>query len=43
MPVLPDGDYVFSDRTNGKSPIGDFGGRKATFDEACGIRGWVIS
>jgi integrase len=42
MPALPGGDYVFSDRTNGKSPIGDFGGRKAAFDEACGVRGWIV-
>src|SRR5262249_51270915 len=40
MPVLPGGDFVFSG--DGASPLGNFGDRKATFDAACGVRGWVI-
>jgi integrase len=43
MPVCPGGDYVFSDaKADGKYPLGNFGARKARFDAACGIRGWVI-
>ena len=43
MPVLADGDYVFSDeRSDGKYPLSNFGARKAKFDAACGVRGWVI-
>jgi integrase len=39
-PVLGGGDYVFG--TNGARALGDFTARKAAFDEACGVRGWVI-
>jgi integrase len=38
MPVK--GDFVFS--ADGVYPLGDFANRKAAFDEACGVRGWVI-
>ena len=41
MPVLPGGDYVFSE-SDGKYPLGNFAARKARFDAACGVRGWVI-
>ena len=38
MPVLPGGDYVFSDeRSDGKYPLSNFGARKAKFDAACGL------
>jgi len=40
MPVRPGGDYVFS--ADGASELGNWDARKARFDAACGIRGWVI-
>jgi integrase len=40
QPVLPGGDHVFS--IDGKYPLGDFAGRKAAFDKACGITGWRL-
>ena len=40
MPVRPGGDYVFS--ADGASKLGNWDARKARFDAACGIRGWVI-
>jgi len=38
--VRPGGDYVFS--ADGASELGNWDARKARFDAACGIRGWVI-
>jgi integrase len=38
MPVR--GDFVFS--AGGAYPLDDFADRKRAFDEACGVRGWVI-
>ena len=35
MPVLPGGDYVFSD--DGKYPLGNFAARKARFDAVCDV------
>ena len=40
MPVRPGGDYVFS--ADGASALGNYAARKAVFDAACGVRGWVI-
>src|SRR5262249_8610693 len=40
MPALPGGDYVFS--ADGASELGNWAARKARFDAACGVRGWVI-
>src|SRR5262249_38562 len=40
MPVLPGGDYVFS--ADGASELGNWDARKARFNAACGVRGWVI-
>src|SRR5215472_4471618 len=40
MPVRPGGDYVFS--ADGASELGNWDARKARFDAACGVRGWVI-
>src|SRR5262249_12098646 len=40
MPVLPGGDFVFSG--DGASPLGNFADRKAAFDAACKVHGWVI-
>jgi integrase len=40
MPVLPGGDYVFS--ADGAYALGNYAARKAAFDAACGVRGWVI-
>jgi len=40
MPVRPGGDYVFS--ADGASELGNWAARKARFDAACGVRGWVI-
>ena len=34
------GDFVFS--TTGRRPLTDFAKHKRAFDEACGVRGWVI-
>jgi integrase len=40
MPVLPGGDYVFSE--DGKRPLGNFAARKTRFDALCGVGGWRI-
>jgi integrase len=40
MPVLPGGDFVFS--RDGAQPLNSFAQRKARFDAACGVTGWVI-
>jgi integrase len=40
MPVLPGGDYVFSE--DGKYPLGNFSVRKARFDKLCGVSNWRI-
>jgi integrase len=40
MPVLAGGDYVFS--FDGSRPFSDFSRRKAKFDAASGVSGWMV-
>jgi len=40
QPARAGGDHVFS--VTGEFPLGNFDAYKARFDEACGVRGWVI-
>ena len=40
LPKLGNGDLVFT--VSGRVPLGNFTRRKARFDKACGVTGWVL-
>ncbi len=40
LPRIGNGDLMFT--SDGRVPIGGFSDRKAAFDEACGVTGWVL-
>jgi integrase len=42
MPVRAGGDYVFDEKSNGKSPLRSFAFSKAKLEVASGTRGWRI-
>jgi integrase len=40
MPQIGSGDLIFTN--DGRRPLGNFAKLKRKFDEACGVRGWVL-